>query len=111
METFTWCPRLDPQGLTKHRNLEAKFGDGFTQRAGDGINDTYDSWSLTFTGSDELVGPVKGFLDKHSGRRLFKWTPPLSDEKYFVADEGYQLVPHGAGLYTLTVTFNQDFLP
>jgi phage-related protein len=111
METFKWCPRLDPQGSTQHRTLAAKFGDGYAQRAADGINNVYDSWSLTFTGADELVAPIKAFLDKHGGWRAFKWTPPLSGEKLFVAEAGYQLIPHGGDVYTLTVTFNQDFRP
>jgi len=37
-ETFTWSPRVDPEGTSTFRVLRAQFGDGYAQEAGDGIH-------------------------------------------------------------------------
>lgn len=111
-EVFSWSPRTNaPQGATRFAVLQAQFGDGYAQRAEDGINNLADTWPLTFAGRAAYVLPIKQFLDRHKGARSFLWTPPLGVQGRYATPQGYALVPAGAGLYTLTVTLEQVFHP
>lgn len=110
LETFTWCPRTDPQGQTKFRVRTKDFGDGYSQSVSDGINNKSQSWPLVFLGGEERTREIMRFIDSHKGARGFLWTPPLGDLGLYKCD-GYQLTPHGAENYTLTATFEQTFQP
>lgn len=107
MLVFGWCPRVLPTGDTRFRTLKAAFGDGYTQRAADGINPRADSWPLEFSGTQVDIEPIKQFLDSLAGYKTFLWTPPLGVQSAYVAEDGYRLTPHGGGIYTLSVTFQQ----
>lgn len=109
-EVFTWCPSVEPQGTINYRTLIARFGDGYQQTMGDGINNRIQSWPLEFTGKEETIKPILTFLDKHAGFRSFLWTPPLGEQGYYKAVQP-QLTALGAGNYTLSVTFEQIFKP
>ena len=80
IETFTWCPKVEPVGTVSFRNKSAKFGDGYEQRARDGINNKSESWPLTFVGGADKIMPIKKFLDAHAGADPFYWTPPLGEQ-------------------------------
>ncbi|MDU7134249.1 MAG: phage tail protein, partial [Enterobacteriaceae bacterium] len=36
IETFTWCPRINPEQEVSFRTRKAQFGDGYAQVSGDG---------------------------------------------------------------------------
>ena len=110
IETFTWSPRVNPQGRTKFRVLSAQFGDGYRQTAADGINNKVASWPLQFSGSEAQVGPIVAFLDRHQGYRAFQWQPPLGEPGYYTATD-YDLTAMGGEMYSLAVTFQQVFRP
>lgn len=108
METFTFCPRVNPTGSTTFRTRTAGFGDGYTQRVGDGINTRKESWPLEFVGDEAEIAEIKAFLDARGGDDPFLWTPPLGVESEFVAPEGYRITAQHADLFTLSVTFTQN---
>jgi len=110
MRVFTWCPSVDPQGQVRFRTFDAQFGDGYKQSVGDGINNRIQSWPLTFKGKGAYIQPIVEFLDDHLGFMPFQWTPPLGSPALFEVKE-YNLIPHGADYYTLTVPFQQVFAP
>lgn len=109
-ETFTWSPLIEPQGTGKFRTRAAQFGDGYKQKVADGLNAESQSWPLTFRGSEAYVAPILQFLRDRKGSQSFFWTPPLGRQGLFICEE-YGITPHGAGRYTLTATFEQDFQP
>lgn len=108
-ETFEWSPRVNPRGQVKLRTLEAKFGDGYTQAAADGINNKVQSWPLEFVGTEALIGEIIAFLDRHAGYRSFLWTPPLGNEGRYRASEYDAVALGGGGMFSLSVTFQQFF--
>ncbi len=110
IEVFSWCPKVEPVGTTSFRNKSAKFGDGYEQRAKDGINNRSESWPLTFVGGQLKIMEIKGFLDARAGADPFYWTPPLGAQALFRCDS-YQTSPLGAGIFSLTATFEQAFHP
>jgi len=107
-QTFTWSPYIEPTGTGSFRVRAAQFGNGYRQVAGDGINNEVQRWPLTFRGDEAHVQAILGFLRSHKGFMPFNWTPPLGQPgSYTCATWG--ATPHGAGLYTLTATFEQHF--
>ncbi|WP_035060615.1 phage tail protein [Andreprevotia chitinilytica] len=110
IETFTWSPRLGPSGQIKLRVKSARFGDGYQQDVGDGLNNIEQSWPLAFTGDESYVRPIKAFLERHQGYKAFNWTPPLGTPGRYKVVE-FNLTPGSGGLYTVTATLTQSFAP
>ena len=110
METFTWSAQVGAQGETSYRVRRAQFGDGYEQVAGDGINNETQSWPLTFKGKTSAIQPIRDFLRRHEGRKTFLWTPPMGELGLYRC-ESFRLIPHGAGVYSLTATFEQAYHP
>lgn len=52
MEEFKWRTQIQdsPSGEFKHRIKEIKFGDGYKQVAGDGINPESQTWPFSYNG-------------------------------------------------------------
>jgi len=58
------------------RVLAVRFGDGYEQRAADGINHQPERWNISFTKkSDADVQGVYDFLKARGGVEHFLWTP------------------------------------
>ncbi len=110
VETFTWCAKLGSSSTAEYRNRSSKFGSGYEQVVGDGINNISDAWSLSFIVDEIEALQIKGFLDRHAGNKSFFWTPPLGGLNFYRASAP-TVAPNGAGFFTLTTTFTQSFLP
>jgi phage-related protein len=110
MSAFIWKHDKEPTGETEFRVVETQFGDGYAQRAPDGINHKSSTWPLDFTGTTAEITPIRDFLDSMGGCIPFDWTPPLGAAGRFLASK-YSLTSLGNGVYRLSVTFNQDFAP
>ena len=79
MATFPVDTMYDPRTTrgVALRALEASFGDGYRQRAGDGINtheETHRIVTLVLNETD--FDEVDTFLKANAGK-FFDWTPPL----------------------------------
>jgi phage-related protein len=110
VETFTWCARVDSSSTPEYRTRSSKFGDGYEQVVGDGINNIVNTWSLSLVVKEADALLVKAFLDRHGGYKSFLWTPPLSGVGFYRASAP-AVTPKGAGFFTLTSTFTQSFMP
>lgn len=75
-QIFTWFPDASISKTTEPRVASAKFGDGYEQRVGSGINNMLDTWSLSFTGSVAETNDIEAFLRWHGGVVAFTWTTP-----------------------------------
>ncbi|AOJ66465.1 phage tail protein [Burkholderia ubonensis] len=107
---FTWAPLLGVSGTTKFDVLVAQFGDGYSQRAPNGINNAADVWSLTFRNDDAVIDAIHAFLKSTRGAQRFEWTPPRRAKGMFVCDpQGITRQIEGAGISTLTATFQEVF--
>lgn len=110
IESFTWCPRINAEQDVSFRRRTAQFGDGYQQAAGDGLNPRSQNWKLQFTGDATLITEIKAFLDRHHGVKAFQWKPPLEPTGLYRCDK-YTPVALGAGMYSLSLTFEQAFKP
>lgn len=110
VETFVWAPEVDATGDVSFAELRARFGDGYEQRAPDGINTERQTWPLTFKGPVAEITPIIQFL-RRNRHVSFLWTPPGpgSVEGHY-QHNGYTLTPHSAGNYTLRVTFTLGYM-
>lgn len=105
---FIWQPSLEVVGTTKYAVRTAVFGDGYSQSTADGINNQMDTWPMAFSGDSVKIAAIKAFLDATKGYQSFLWTPPLRAQGLFRCDTP-TIQPHGAGAYTLTVNFTENF--
>ncbi len=87
------------------------FGDGYTQRVANGINNMPENWNpvwdyLTVAQRDEMVV----FLKDHGGVTAFEWTPPgeVAARKYTCAS--WKFTPRsGLASYSGTAKFIEEF--
>lgn len=82
-ETFNPPRRPSSQSslTAEYRTLESAFGDGYTQRSGDGLNDEGRTWTavwpvLTY----EQLYEIEGFFRAHKGYVAFFWKGPGDTE-------------------------------
>lgn len=108
--TFTWAPRIETSGTATYRTLSAKFGDGYEQKAADGINNKSQSWPVSFVGAAAYITPIRDFLDARAGYQSFYWTPPLGVQSLYRAMT-HSVKALGTDKYELTSTFEQSFQP
>lgn len=107
METFTWTPDYSPQSEEEPRVLSQSYGDGYTQRMGDGINRLLPSWSLTFTRSKAEYDAIVAFLRARGGVEAFTFTPPGEATARKVVCPKWTLTPYAGdgGTFTVQATF------
>lgn len=105
---FSWCQMPDANGTIKLRILRAQFGDGYQQRAGNGINPAVESWPLQFIGRTTYTGPIVAFLKERAGHKAFHWTPP-DGELGLYACESISVRKMTAIITAVGVTFDQVF--
>lgn len=108
--TFNYIPSRGMSKSSKPRVLTAQFGDGYSQRIGDGINRTTKSWNLTFTSrSIEDANNIEEFLEARGGVQGFIWTPPNETRNYSVICQEWTRVDESPISATIQATFVQIF--
>lgn len=108
-QTFTWAPAVSSlSGTATLKVRKAQFGDGYEQRAADGLNNRRSSYNLTFIGDASKIGAILAFLDARAGAEAFYWTPLLRTQSLFTC-ETYSEPTKDGDIYTITATFDQTF--
>ena len=88
--TFVWQPDLNAARSKTLKIKTAQFGDGYAQRAPDGLNSNVDGWDLNFDNITDIeADQIMLFLDTLNGVRSFKWKNPDGVlRRYTCADYG-----------------------
>lgn len=94
----------------KQRIQQARFGDGYSQEAPNGINSQYDEWSNV--GWDNLntteAATVIAVLEAVGLVDYITWTPPLeTTQKRFKVVDGYQVIHLGSSLVNISFNLTQ----
>lgn len=77
MSTFTYIPDRNFRRTTEPRVLEAQFGDGYSQRTSDLLNNVNESFALTFNNRTNTdIENIIAFFEITGGYDSFDWTPP-----------------------------------
>lgn len=91
------------------RVIRYKFGDGYTQRVGDGINPVLVDWSLVWTTlSPTDKGTIETFLLGKGGVTAFYWTSPLDSTPHKYTCGRWLFQPHAGAYYTGTAEFTEE---
>lgn len=110
MATFTIAPDFNSPLSVEPRVLTAQFGDGYSQRTGDGINIAPRTWALTFSSRTTAEKDViDSFLQARNGIESFDWTPPTGAAGKFLC-KAWQVTPQNAVTWSITATFNEVFV-
>lgn len=110
MDTFIWQPSAGGASADiKYRTLNAQFGDGYSQVAADGINNSTTSVQLNFIGKSVAMQPIIDFLNAKAGVTAFYWTPALGVRGTYRC-KNPQIKSDGGDMHTITATFEQVFI-
>lgn len=90
--------------------IETPFGDGYKQRAADGLNSMSEVLRLSWVRlSRANADMIEDFLRDHAGSKPFLYRPPgAAAPKQWVC-KGWEPTDLRAGKVNLTATFEQDF--
>lgn len=101
-QIFTWTP---DQGLSESREPSiraTRFGDGYEQRAANGINSDLSKFPVSFSGRSLTEAQlIWNFLEARGGTEAFLWSPPYgtaSDELFGTgngSNTGFNLLSNG----------------
>lgn len=104
-------PSYTTAGQTDFRVLIAPFGDGYNQRAADGLNSVKRTWSVVWTARpDADIDSLYNFLIALVGYEKFQWTAPdESSPRDWICKESLNKTPITAGYSTLKAVFEEVF--
>lgn len=108
MSTFTWSPAPDATENEAPRVRTAPLGDGYSQRVGDGINNSPRSWALQFTRVTADIEAIIAFFRARAGAESFDWTPPAGSTGKWVCKSWSRIVHHNV-VMGVNATFEEVF--
>jgi len=110
MDTFSPVrnPDSDASKSVQPRIIEANFGNGYTVRAGDGLNTKPVTWTLSWSVLTSAEADyIDGFLDDKAGYIAFLYTVPGDTERQYTCKE-WSRMP-GEVLEKVSAKFVQNF--
>ena len=97
----------------KYATIAAQFGDGYMQRAGDGINKKQENWSITYDNLDQTQrDEVWVFIEIVEQSDVIEWTAPgdLSEKNWIIDPETDINEQAKAGdIYTIRFTLKRVY--
>lgn len=109
MATFTATPDNGASADLKPNVRAIKFGDGYEQRQGNGLNTMAKVWPLTFSlRSDVEKDYIKDFLEARAGVESFTWVDIDGDTGKYVC-RSWNIRKDRFNLNTITAKFEQVF--
>jgi len=108
---FGFTVETRPQGTVQHKVKKSQFGEGYAQKAGNGLNGKFSTYVVTVDGDYDYVQEARDFLDDHKGYMSFLWTPPNYPGPLRYTCETYTEVSHVGEQSRLTATFEQVYFP
>ena len=92
------------------RTLKNAFGNGYEQRAGDGLNLAPQKWSVVFENiAFTECTTIDTFLAGQKGYLAFLWTPPGAGSAVQVKCESWSLAKTSGTTGTVKALFEQVF--
>ena len=98
------------QVSTKYQVLKTQYGNGYSQRAGDGINNVQDSWQVQWNGLTTANFQIlKSAFDAAAGVDYFTWQAPgdTTTKKWIVSQ--VTRTNWSGAVYDIAVTLEQVF--
>ncbi|PVZ56570.1 hypothetical protein C9422_18790 [Pseudomonas sp. B1(2018)] len=108
MAVFTWRATYDASRVITPTVKVIKFGDGYEQRQGIGINRQPRKFSLTFKRVNSEIDAIDAFLIARGGIESFSYTHPGLNSGVFVCRE-WTRTDVARGIDSLSATFEEVF--
>lgn len=107
MSDFNYPSSYNVKVKEKPRVLSSKFGDGYEQRAPDGINSNLQQWPLSFeVRSDAEADAIMAFFRTKGGYLSFTWTN-LDGVEIRVVCREWERTYISATVHAVVATFEQ----
>lgn len=111
MTTFSYTPSYPAQAVRTPKTTNSVFGDGYEQRAEDGINSLPEAWDLQFLSRDQAEGDaIDAFFAARKGVTYFQWTTPKGYAGNFICRTWTYNLDKGNRV-TVTARFEEVFDP
>lgn len=111
MATFNWIASWGASLTVKPSIQVTRYGEGYEQRAGQGMNVLPRKWSVTFSVVPDTAEEIEQFLTNLQGVGSFDWLPPTGQSGKFVCDDGWSRVIDTPGQHTISAVFREVFEP
>ena len=94
-----------------YRVTRVAFGNGYEQRAPDGLNAKRDAWTLVYENlTSTQLSTMTAFFDGLAGATYFTWAAyGDSSSKNWITKGTYSLSVSGGNVFTLSVPIEQVF--
>jgi phage-related protein len=106
---FNWVPAPGASMDVTPRVQAVSFGDGYSQRAPDGINSIGKKWSLRFVRSTAVIAAIDAFLVGKKGATAFTWVPPRESAEVRVVCAKWSRVAVDLGIDEITCEFERVY--
>lgn len=93
------------------KTIKASYGDGYSQRAPDGLNYRKESWEVKWAAlTKEEMLAVTTDLDSVGGHGVIIWVPcdDVVSKKFINSDSKYSVTRAGA-MYSISISLEQVF--
>lgn len=97
------------QKSVEPRVLINNFGDGYRQRAADGINNVRQTWTVEFIGSTTNIDIYDAFFEARKGYDAFDWTPPHESTARKFTCSKWQRIYVGPSTDRIIAQFTEEF--
>lgn len=91
------------------RVLLTDFGDGYSQRSADGINNNQEEWSLTWKLPIADADILSAFFEARGGHESFDWIPPRESTSRKWTIKNWSRSPWKVNGDSITATFKRTF--
>lgn len=109
MTTFTYTPDFGATKKLQPKVNSISFGNGYEQRARNGLNTNPQTWDLSFSNrTDTEAEAIDAFLTARGGVESFDWTPYNESAGKYVCKEWSKSID-GFNRNAIQATFLQVF--
>lgn len=105
-ETFHFTTRFDWDFSTQPEINEVGYGDGYSQRSPNGLNNVLNTYNLSFQGKREDCDDIVSFFRRHGGYKSFYWYAPDQYRDILVVCKSWSQKGNGNNS-SVTYTFEQ----
>ncbi|TPW29673.1 hypothetical protein FJU08_12700 [Martelella alba] len=104
------CPSIQSSKDITIRTLESNFGDGYSQRAGDGLNTTGIAFNAIWPGLTlSQADQIEAFFLSLRGVHPFEWTLPREHEAKLFRCKQWSRTGAGGGHDTITASIERVY--
>lgn len=113
MSVFIWRAEVGSSGTGEFNMFSSKFGDGYSQDIPNGVNNETQKWSVKVSskgGPDRTFQQALDFIRAQRGQP-FQWKHPNASGLGWYKCKRYSQSDEGGDYWTLTMEFEQAYMP